>query len=294
MTGSERSSEASDSSVPVRTPRAGRDLPAAIITGAALLIPAVLGIILLPLLLIMVAVVLLCMGAWEVARALETQGLRLPKLPLYLGAAAMPLAAYFGGVEALTLGLIVTCIAIAVAAALLRVEDPGRSIMASMFVACWVPFLISFAVLVIILPQGQWRLAVVVLLVVSNDTFGYIVGILFGRHPMAPKISPKKSWEGFAGSMVGSILVGVLTSWLVFSEPLYVGAVLAAAVVVAATAGDFSESMVKRELGVKDMSQVLPGHGGVMDRLDSLVFAMPTAYFVIVALTRDSGGVPLG
>nr|WP_237090039.1 phosphatidate cytidylyltransferase [Nesterenkonia sp. PF2B19] len=94
--------------------------------------------------------------------------------------------------------------------------------------------------------------------------------------------------------MGGSIAVGVLASWLIFGEPLHVGALLAAAVVVAATAGDFSESMVKRELGLKDMSQVLPGHGGVMDRLDSLVFAMPTAYFVIVALTRDSGGVPLG
>ncbi|MDS2171281.1 phosphatidate cytidylyltransferase [Nesterenkonia sp. CL21] len=294
MTGPERTDEPSEASKPVRTPRAGRDLPAAIITGAALLIPAVLGIMFFPLLLIMVAVVLLSMGVWEVARALETQGLRLPKVPLFLGAAAMPLSAYFGGVEALTLALMVTCTAIAVTAALLHVEDPGRSIMSSMFVACWVPYLISFAVLLLSQPDGQWRLAVVVLLVVSNDTFGYIVGVLFGKHPMAPKISPKKSWEGFAGSMGGSIVVGVLASWLIFDEPLHVGALLAAAVVVAATAGDFSESMVKRELGLKDMSQVLPGHGGVMDRLDSLVFAMPTAYFVIVALTRDSGGVPLG
>ncbi|GAB3187888.1 phosphatidate cytidylyltransferase [Nesterenkonia suensis] len=294
MTGSERTEEASEPDRPVRTPRAGRDLPAAIITGAALLIPSVLGIIFSPLLLIMVAVVLLSMGVWEVARALETQGLRLPKVPLFLGAAAMPLSAYFGGVEALTLALMVTCVAIAVAAAVLHVEDPGRSIMSSMFVACWVPFLISFAVLLLSQPDGQWRLAVVVLLVVSNDTFGYIVGVLFGRHPMAPKISPKKSWEGFAGSMAGSILVGVLTSWLIFDESVHIGALLAAAVVVSATAGDFSESMVKRELGLKDMSHALPGHGGVMDRLDSLVFAMPTAFFVIVALTRDSGGVPLG
>lgn len=277
-----------------RTPRAGRDLPAAILTGAALLIPAVLGIVFMPLLLILLAVVLLAMGAWEVAVALETQGLRLPKIPLFLGALTMPLAAFFGGVEALTLALMVTCAAIAVIAAIYRIHDAGRSIMASMFVACWVPFLISFAVLLIDQPMGQWRLAVVVLLVVANDTFGYLVGVLFGKHPMAPTISPKKSWEGFAGSMLGSVAVGVLASVLIFDEPPHIGAVLAAAVVVVSTAGDFSESMVKRELGLKDMSHVLPGHGGVMDRLDSLVFAMPTAFFVIVALSPQSTGIPLG
>ncbi|TLP75800.1 phosphatidate cytidylyltransferase [Nesterenkonia sphaerica] len=283
-----------------RRVKAGRNLPAAIVTGALLLVPAVFGIFWFQPLLIAVWVVVLCLGVWEVARALEahqvrdTPRLRIPKLPLYLGAAAMPAAAYWGGVEALTLALMITGVAVLVGAALWRVPDPGRSIVASLFVACWVPFLISFALLLIQVDQGEWRLVVVVLLVVSNDTFGYAVGVFFGKHPMAPKVSPKKSWEGFAGSMGGAILVGVLASWLIFDEPLYVGALLAAAVVVAATAGDFSESMVKRELAIKDMSHVLPGHGGVMDRLDSLVFAMPTAYFVIVALTGDSVGLPLG
>lgn len=283
-----------------RTSRAGRNLPAAIATGVFLLVPALLGIFFLVPLLIAVWVVLLCMGVWEVARALEARDvqpehrLRLPKIPLYLGATVMPIAAYWGGVEALTLAMMLTGVAIMIGAALSRVPDPGRSVMASLFVACWVPFLISFAVLLLAAPQGDWRLVVVVLLVVSNDTFGYIAGVLFGKHPMAPKISPKKSWEGFAGSLTGAVVVGVLTSWLIFDEPLYIGALLAIAVVIAATAGDFSESMVKRELGIKDMSAVLPGHGGVMDRLDSLVFAMPTAFFVIVALTGETGGLPLG
>ena len=298
----------------VRTPKAGRDLPAAILTGLALLVPAVVGLIFADLLLILVAIVLLGMGVWEVARALERheaartrhpgeRQLRLPKVPLFLGAAAMPLAAYFGGVESLTLALMVTCVAIVVFATIYRVTDPGPSIMASIFVACWVPFLISFAVLLLEagpeaglfgIAEGNWRLVVVVLLVVCNDTFGYIAGVLFGKHPMAPKVSPKKSWEGFAGSMAGAVGVGMLASWLIFEESLIIGAALGVAVVIAATAGDFSESMVKRELGLKDMSHVLPGHGGAMDRLDSLVFAMPAAYFVIVALTPESGGVPLG
>lgn len=283
-----------------RKPKAGRNLPAAIATGAALLVPAVFGIFFVPPLLIAMWVVLLCLGVWEVARAVEArtdeQGrqLRIPKIPLYLGAAVMPIAAYWGGVEALTLALMVTGVAIAIGAAASRTPNPGRSVVASLFVACWVPFLISFAVLLLNVPQGEWRLVVVVLLVVANDTFGYIAGVFFGKHPMAPTVSPKKSWEGFAGSLLGAAAVGILASWLIFDEPVFIGAVLAAAVVVAATAGDFSESMVKRELEIKDMSAVLPGHGGVMDRLDSLVFAMPTAYFVIVALTAAGGGIPLG
>lgn len=280
--------------------RAGRNLPAAITTGIALLVPALFGIFLLPPLLIAVWIVLLCMGAWEVARAIESRPveggrhLRIPKVPLFVGAASMPVAAYLGGAEALTLGLMVTGVVVLIGAVIWRVPDPGRSIVASIFVACWVPFLISFAVLLLHVPQGEWRLVVVVLLVVANDTFGYIAGVLFGKHPMAPKISPKKSWEGFAGSITGAVVVGVAASWLIFDEHLIIGAVMAVAVVFAATAGDFSESMVKRELGVKDMSHMLPGHGGVMDRLDSLVFAMPTAYFVTVALTGETGILPLG
>lgn len=289
-----------DSAPQKRQVKAGRNLPAAIATGAALLVPAVFGIFWFQPLLIAVWIVVLCMGVWEVARAIESHDfpdalrLRIPKAPLYLGAAAMPVAAYWGGVEALTLALMITGVAVLMGAAVWRVPDPGRSIVASLFVACWVPFLISFALLLLQVDQGEWRLVVVVLLVVSNDTFGYVAGVLFGKHPMAPKVSPKKSWEGFAGSMAGAVLVGVLASWLIFDEAPYIGALLAAAVVVSSTAGDFSESMVKRELLIKDMSHVLPGHGGVMDRLDSLVFAMPTAYFLIVALTGDSAGLPLG
>lgn len=280
--------------------KAGRNLPAAIGTGIVLLVPALLGIFFIPPLLIAVWIVVLCLGVWEVARALETmpidggRRLRIPKVPLYLGAAAMPVAAYWGGVEALTLALMVTGAAVLVGAAVTRVDHPGHSITASIFIACWVPYLISFALLVLQTTQGEWRLIVVVLLIVANDTFGYIAGVLFGKHPMAPKVSPKKSWEGFAGSLIGAVAVGILASWLIFEEPVYIGALLAAAVVVAGTAGDFSESMVKREIGLKDMSNVLPGHGGVMDRLDSIVFAMPTAFFVTVALTADSAGLPLG
>ena len=115
---------------------------------------------------------------------------------------------------------------------------------------------------------------------VANDTFGYLVGASLGKHPMAPKISPKKSWEGFAGSIAGATAVGVLAAVFLLDKPWWVGVVLAVGMVAAATAGDLSESMVKRELGIKDMSSILPGHGGVMDRLDSIVFASPVAFIL--------------
>jgi len=128
------------------------------------------------------------------------------------------------------------------------------------------------------------------LLVVANDTFGYLVGASLGKHPMAPKISPKKTWEGFAGSIAGAVIVGVLASVFVLGSPWWVGVVLAVGMVAAATAGDLAESMVKRELGIKDMSSILPGHGGVMDRLDSIVFAAPTAFILFSAVAGVVAG----
>jgi phosphatidate cytidylyltransferase len=131
--------------------------------------------------------------------------------------------------------------------------------------------------------NGSWLLMTVLLLVVSNDTFGYIFGAWLGKHPLAPKISPKKSWEGFAGSVIGACVVSVLLTLTVLDGEWWAGIIMAVAVVVASTAGDLGESMVKRELGIKDMSNLLPGHGGIMDRLDSMVFAVPVGYLVCVA-----------
>jgi len=131
-----------------------------------------------------------------------------------------------------------------------------------------------------VVPPGAWQIATLLLLVVANDTFGYLVGASLGKHPMAPKISPKKSWEGFAGSIGGATAVGVIAAVFLLDKPWWVGVALAVGMVAAATAGDLSESMVKRELGIKDMSSILPGHGGVMDRLDSIVFASPVAFIL--------------
>ncbi len=254
------------------------------------------GLLFLPLGFVAVVTTFAIFGVWEIFRALEATGTRLPIVPVMTGTVAMPVAAYFGGLESLLFAMLLSSVAVLLWRSLEGAAGSARSIFAGVFTLAWVPFLISFAVLPLhtfaggetpvglwpdgVFPPGAWQIATLLLLVVANDTFGYLVGASLGKHPMAPKISPKKSWEGFAGSIAGAMLVGVLAAVFLLDKPWWVGVVLAVGMVAAATAGDLSESMVKRELGIKDMSSILPGHGGVMDRLDSIVFASPVAFIL--------------
>ncbi|GAA1350771.1 phosphatidate cytidylyltransferase [Falsarthrobacter nasiphocae] len=260
--------------------KAGRDLPAAIGVGVGLGALVLVGVMWFPPLFVVTCCLFAGLGVWEVCRALRLARIRVPQAPLFAAAVLMPPAAYAGGEQVLTFVLVAT----AVAVVLVRAMDPEpgsfRAVLAAFFVLLWVPFFISFALLLMHLPDGKERLLVLLLLVVANDTFGYIAGVRFGRHPMAPTVSPKKSWEGFAGSVVGACAVGVVSGLVLLNAPWWFGVVLGVAVVIAATSGDLAESMVKRELGMKDMSNILPGHGGVMDRLDSMVFGVVVVYAV--------------
>jgi phosphatidate cytidylyltransferase len=258
------------------------------------------GLLFLPLGFVLVTTTFAVFGVWEIFRALEVSGTRLPIVPVMVGTVGMPLAAYFGGLESLLFALLASSVAVLLWRTIESAAGSARSIFAGVFTLAWVPFFISFAILPLhgvgsvtpvglwpggVIPAGAWQIATMLLLVVSNDTFGYLVGASFGKHPMAPKISPKKSWEGFAGSIAGAIAVGVLACIFLLDKPWWVGVVLAVGMVAAATIGDLSESMVKRELGIKDMSSILPGHGGVMDRLDSIVFASPAAFILFTAVS---------
>lgn len=264
-----------------------------------MLISVLGGLLFFPLVFVLLVTVFAVFGVWEIFRALEASGTRLPVVPVMTGALAMPAAAYFGGAESLLFAMLLSSVAVLLWRSLEGAAGSARSIFAGVFTLAWVPFLISFAVLPLhtpvgaapvglwpdgIAPPGAWHIATLLLLVVSNDTFGYLVGASLGKHPMAPKISPKKSWEGFGGSIAGATVVGVLAAIFLLDKPWWVGVVLAVGMVAAATAGDLSESMVKRELGIKDMSSILPGHGGFMDRLDSIVFASPVAFILFSAM----------
>ncbi|ALD65560.1 phosphatidate cytidylyltransferase [Arthrobacter sp. YC-RL1] len=265
--------------------RAGRNLPAAIGVGLLMLGLVLAGLFLYEPLLVGLIVALAGVGSWEVARATTHAKTSVPLVPLFLASAMLPISAIWGGLEAMGFTYMI-CLVIALLVRLTEgLKGAAASVMSSVFIISWVPLLLSFALLILEEPNGQWLIATILLLAVSNDTFGYIVGVLFGKHPMAPKISPKKSWEGFAGSMLGSMAVGALAMHFWLDMPWWTGVILAFFTTIAATTGDFSESMIKRELGIKDMSNLLPGHGGIMDRLDSVVFVVPLGYLISHLLT---------
>jgi phosphatidate cytidylyltransferase len=203
---------------------------------------------------------------------------------LVAGGALMMGLAWWGHGDALTFGLMVTVLA----AMVWRLADGspsfGRDIAAATLVAVYLPFLAGFAALLATPADGDRRVLVTLAGVVLSDTGGYIAGVLFGRHPMAPSVSPKKSWEGLVGSLVATAVGGALLLHFLFHVSFAWGAVFGLAVCVAAVLGDLGESMLKRDLGVKDMSHLLPGHGGLMDRLDSILLAAPTAYVLLLFL----------
>ncbi len=153
----------------------------------------------------------------------------------------------------------------------------------------YLPFLAGFVVLLIRPEDGVWRVLTFILVTIASDIGGYAAGVTLGRHPMAPVISPKKSWEGFVGSAVSCMVVGWLTVTYLLDGQWWVGVVLGAVAVVSATLGDLCESVIKRDLGIKDMSQIIPGHGGLMDRLDSLLATVAPTWLLLYYLVDVSG-----
>ncbi|WP_434056474.1 phosphatidate cytidylyltransferase [Georgenia wangjunii] len=259
--------------------RAGRNLPAAIGVGV------LLGGILLASLFIrreafvVFALVAACAALWELARAVQTRDIRLPLLPLWVGTAGVIVSAYTAGREAMLVAFLLTAGGVFV----WRVLDGGgpdavRDASAGIFAAAYVSLLAGFAVLIVAADSGPWLVLTFIGAVVANDLGGYAAGVLLGKHPLAPSISPKKSWEGLGGSVLLTCGVGVGMMAGVLDGPWWSGVVLGVAVVASATVGDLAESLLKRDLGMKDMGSILPGHGGVMDRLDSLVLTAPVCY----------------
>ena len=251
--------------------RAGRNLPAAIASGVVLAALVVASLVWLPWLFGVLAAAALCLAIHELTTAFASAGIRVARTPVYATTLVGMAAAYIWGTEA----LLITVGAGVVAVLMLRIRRGTdgylRDASASVFLLGYVSLMAGFAMLMLAAPDGPWRIIVFILLTIGNDIGGYATGVLFGRHPIAPQVSPKKSWEGCGGSLVVQCLIGVGAFIWIFQAPWWQGLIMGAVLTVTATAGDFIESAIKRDLGVKDMGSLLPGHGGIMDRLDSLV-----------------------
>lgn len=264
--------------------RAGRNLPAAITTALVLIAAVGVPLFLAPPLFVVVVALLILGALWELGGAFARLGVSLTMAPLYVGAVGMLTCAWTLGPEALLFALYATFFA-CVAWRILDPEPKGRilDVLASVFAAVYVPFLASFVVLIVKDFEDPWIVLLYVALVVANDTGGWAAGVLFGRHPMAPRLSPKKSWEGFAGSLVLASTVGALGVWALGGH-WWAGLLAGIGACLVGTLGDLLESLIKREVGLKDMSQLLPGHGGVLDRVDALLMVAPLMHFVFTLI----------
>lgn len=263
--------DASAPSQPEAPSKAGRNLPVAIAAGVVLGGLCIASLAWQKWLFIPLAVVALWIGITEIANGFATRGIRITTWPLLIAVPVIGWAAYVHGPQAF----------LAVVAALVLVvlvwrlwggtDDYVRDATASVFVAGYIPLMLGFAILTLRADDGAWRIAAFVALTIGSDIGGYAAGVLFGKHPMAPTISPKKSWEGFAGSVIFQVAIGVGLFVTVLSGQWWQGVIAGVVLTITATLGDFIESAVKRDLGIKDMGSIIPGHGGLMDRLDSLI-----------------------
>lgn len=266
--------------------RTGRNLPLAILIGLALGCALVFSLLVVKSLFLLFASFLLVFTSFELASALRFAGRDVPRIPTILAGLVVLPAAFFWQAEGqwfATLGgmIFVTLWRLAESVhPAFRTSGPEllKDILAGIFIQAYVVFLGSFAVLLVAQENGEWWTLAFLIVVVSTDTGAYATGLLLGRHPMAPRISPKKTWEGFSGSVLAAVIAGILVALFMLGQPWWVGIVFGVSLALAATLGDLTESLIKRDLGIKDISTFLPGHGGFLDRLDSILPSAAVAY----------------
>lgn len=270
--------------------RAGRNLPAAIGSAVVLLGAIAASLVFWKIGFLFIVAAAVVVAVWELHQGLLAKGIDLPEQPLMAGGVVMVVVAYFYGAPALVTATAVTALVVMLWLLRRGVDGYVQDATASVFTLIYVPFLGSFVAL--LLAEGgatdfdRWDdgvrgIITFILVTIASDIGGYVAGVLFGKHPMAPVISPKKSWEGFAGSLVFCVAAGVALVVLLLEGEWWVGVALGLIAVVMATLGDLCESVMKRDLGVKDMSQVIPGHGGLMDRLDSLLATIAPIWLLL-------------
>jgi phosphatidate cytidylyltransferase len=274
---------------PKKSSRAGRNLPAAIAVGVLLGALAIGTLLFAPIWWLPLLAVAIAFATHEVIRRLRDSGYALPVIPLLVGGQAMiwlPWPYGTGGLLGAYAGTVVVCMIWRLVGQGLREQPVNylRDMSAAVLLATWVPLFAAFTTLLIFQDHGGSRVFTVIATVVFADIGGYVAGVLFGKHLMAPAISPKKSWEGLAGSLLFGIGAAVLSVRFLLDKPAWVGVPLGLMLVITGVLGDLVESQVKRDLGIKDMGRLLPGHGGVMDRIDAMLPSAVAGWIVLTLL----------
>ena len=264
--------------------RAGRNLPASILVAVVLIAIIVASLVFVKDLFLVVVAAAMIVALWEMGRALATNGTWMPAIPMAVGSVGDDRRRVLRRARGARRRAGRTVLA-SILWRMPRGQDGFvRDVTATVFCLVYLPFLASFVALLLDDDKGVEQVLTFVAVTIASDIGGYCAGVLFGKHPMAPVISPKKTWEGFAGSAIGCVVVGVVCVVYLLDGDWWVGLVLGLVAVVAATLGDLAESLIKRDLGIKDMSNILPGHGGIMDRLDSLLATVSVVWLVLYFL----------
>ena len=273
--------------------RTGRNLLAAISIGVGLGAVLLVSLLFYSELFMLFAAFLVGFTVFELASALRMGGRDVPRVASIVVALAYIPAAFYWHTPGLWLSVLAgiavitvwRLVELAFPAGRASVKDVLLDLGAGVFVQLYVAFLAGFYVVLAGQKElgGQWWVLAGLIIVVSTDVGAYASGLMFGKHPMAPKISPKKTWEGFAGAAVAAMTAGTLLAWLMLGKPWWEGTIMGLVLLLVGTMGDLIESLIKRELGVKDISGWLPGHGGFLDRLDSILPAgvVVFAFFLI-------------
>jgi len=266
--------------------RAGRKLLPSILVSLFLLALIFGSINTEPLLFFALIWAVIMLGVREIAHAYRTGGIELPDYVLMSAATVLLVATWNGNTEGLAVSAGLTIPVLMITLLLISQKDFIKRSTSAVFIIFYLSLLGGFILLLANHPDGAKRIFTLVALIACNDTFAYFVGVLFGKHKIAPSISPKKSWEGLIGGAIAAIIGGAFIFHSLFETTWVVGAAIGLMTVVTATCGDLIESAIKRDLAIKDMSNLLPGHGGIMDRLDSALFTAPAVWFALELIAR--------
>lgn len=261
--------------------RAGRKLLPSIAVALIIFVLVFTTVSFAPVLFAVLVGIAVLLAIRELVRAYASGGIVLPEGILMLASVGVLCGAWFGKVSGLAVAIAIAIPNTIVYLLIRDQKDFIRRSTSSAFAIFYIAFLAGFIILLGHHHDAVKRILILVLAVTCNDTFGYLVGLLFGRHKLAPHISPKKSWEGLIGSLVACIVILSLAMHYLFHERWWVGALIGVMAVLTATSGDLIESAVKRDLSIKDMGSILPGHGGILDRIDSVLFTGPAIWFAL-------------
>lgn len=233
-----------------------------------------------------VVAIAVVLGVREIVRAFAAHSIKISFNGLALATIGLSYAAWNGGVAGLAVATAIAFPLLLIRALVQGPEGFVAKATGTTFALLYLPFLAGFLILLALPSTGFQRVMTFMVLVGCNDTFGYIVGVLFGKHPLVPTISPKKTWEGLAGSTVFTVIGGCLAFNYIMDMHWWIGIIVGLMIVFTATCGDLIESAMKRDMSLKDMGSLLPGHGGMLDRLDSVVLSAPAMWLALELVKR--------